>query len=351
MPANHLQDDDHDHIRIAIDDVFSIAIQALLHAGLSPAQALPLARTITAAERDECFSHGLYRLPGCTETIKSPKFVANAIPVIAEISVAAVRADARYGYSPLAFEKALPLVEQKAKLAGICILAINNCFHCTALWPEIEALTERGLAAIAMTSSHSWVAPAGGTQPTLGTNPFAFGWPRHDERPYVFDFATSIIARGDIALHYMGGKPIPLGWALDVDGNPTTNAAAALSGAMLSFGGHKGTALSTMIELLAGPLIGDMTSRQSKEFGEDARAAPCHGELIIALDPALLGWGTEAANQASAEQLFSAFAGQGARLPSRRRYEARERTMKNGVRVPKELYERLQSLLPSGGLM
>jgi LDH2 family malate/lactate/ureidoglycolate dehydrogenase len=94
-----------------------------------------------------------------------------------------------------------------------------------------------------------------------------------------------------------------------------------------------------------------MTSRQSKEFGEDARAAPCHGELIIALDPALLGWGTEAANQASAEQLFSAFAGQGARLPSRRRYEARERTMKNGVRVPKELYERLQSLLPSGGLM
>jgi LDH2 family malate/lactate/ureidoglycolate dehydrogenase len=200
-----------------------------------------------------------------------------------------------------------------------------------------------------MTPSHSWVAPAGGTKPVLGTNPIAFGWPRGKDRPYVFDFATSVIARGDIALHKLADKPMPAGWGVDSEGNSTTDAAAALSGAMLTFGGHKGSALSTMIELLAGPLIGDMTSRQSMEFDGGVKAAPCHGELIIAFDPKLLGGGAGTDNHASAEALFAAFVDQGARLPSQRRYEARQRSMKDGVRVPRELYDRIQSLLNSGG--
>lgn len=345
MSSSATQSNDQDYVSIGIDKVFDMALQVLLDAGLSPEQAQPVARVITAGERDECHSHGLYRLPGCVETIQSPKFVPDAVPDIVETSAAVVHADAGYGYSLLAFDRALPLVEQKAKSVGVCILAINNCFHFSALWPEIEAITEKGLAAIAMTPSHSWVAPAGGTRPALGTNPIAFGWPRGKDKPYVFDFATSMIARGDIALHKIDGKPIPPGWALDADGNPTTDAAAALSGAMLTFGGHKGTALSTMIELLAGPLIGDMTSRQSMEFDDGAKAAPCHGELIIVLDPRLLGGGSDAANQESAERLFSAFTDQGARLPSQRRYQARERSMKDGVRVSRPLYDRIQSLL------
>ncbi|HEY6631855.1 MAG TPA: Ldh family oxidoreductase [Rhizobiaceae bacterium] len=344
MPANQTHTRNGDHVLLDVDTVFKLALQILLDAGLSPEQAEPVARTITAAQRDECHSHGLYRLPGCVETIKAPKFVADAVPTIDEASPAVVRADARFGYSLLAFDRALPLVERKAKSAGVCVLAINNCFHFTALWPEIEAFTERGLAAIALTTSHSWVAPDGGTKQTLGTNPFAFGWPRGSEPPYIFDFATSMIARGDIALHNIEGKAIPPVWALDADGNPTTDAAAALSGAMRTFGGHKGTALSTMIELLAGPLIGDRTSRQSKEFDEGAKASPCHGELIIALDPVLLGGGSPKANQAAAEQLFAAFADQGARLPSQRRYEARKRSMSEGIRIPKSLYERILAL-------
>lgn len=333
-----------DHVTLSVDDVFQLALQVLLKAGLSPEQAEPVATVITAGERDECFSHGLYRLPGCVETILSPKFVPDAVPAIVEQSAAVVRADAGYGYSLLAFDRALPLLEKKAKSIGICILAINNCFHFSALWPEIEAITARGLAAIAMTPSHSWVAPAGGIRPVLGTNPIAFGWPRGADKPYVFDFATSAIARGDIALHKLAGQPLQAGWGLDAQGNPTTDAAAALSGSMLTFGGHKGSALSTMIELLAGPLIGDMTSMQSMEFDDGVKAAPCHGELIIAFDPKLLGGG-DPSNHDSAEALFAAFVDQGARLPSQRRYEARERSLKNGVRVPTALYDRIQSLL------
>ena len=147
-------------------------------------------------------------------------------------------------------------------------------------------------------------------------------------------------------MHKLAGKPIPLGWGVDAAGQPSTDAAAVLQGAMLTFGGHKGSALSTMIELLAGPLIGDMASMESMAFDAGHKAAPCHGELIVAFDPKLLGGAFDDHNDARAEALFAGFAEQGARLPSQRRYQARGRSLENGVRIPRHLYDRAHSLLP-----
>nr|WP_281400470.1 Ldh family oxidoreductase [Microvirga arabica] len=142
------------------------------------------------------------------------------------------------------------------------------------------------------------------------------------------------------------GQAIPTGWAIDSEGNPTNDPTAALAGAMLTFGGHKGSALSAMIELMAGPLIGDMTSAESMAFDEEVGAAPCHGELILAFDPKVF-LGADAAQHVSrAEKMFESIIGQGARLPSQRRYEARERSKVNGVRIPNALYDDLQALLP-----
>src|SRR5690606_15255468 len=132
--------------------------------------------------------------------------------------------------------------------------------------PVVEEIASHGLAALSMNPSHSWVAPYGGSRGELGTNPMAFAWPRKNRLPYVFDFATSAAARADIALLRQQGKLLPEGWGLDAEGRPSTDAAQVLQGAMLPFGGHKGSALATMIELMSGPLIGDRTSRQSMEF-------------------------------------------------------------------------------------
>ncbi len=338
--------DTDDVVALSIDEVFALAYDVLSRAGLGHDHAEAVARVITAGERDECASHGLYRLPGCVQTIRSGKLALDVEPVIVDASPALVRVDAGHAYSVLAFERAAPLLVEKAKTAGIAALAINNCFHFSALWPEIEQLTAQGVAALAMTPSHAWVAPAGGKRGLLGTNPIAFGWPRPGPHPYVFDFATSAIARGDLALHDIAGKPIPQGWGVDAEGAPTTDARAALDGAMLTFGGHKGSALSTMIELMAGPLIGDLTSLQSMEFDAGEKLAPMHGELILAFDPGLLGGGDAAAQTARAEHLFAAFADQGARLPSERRFAARARSVARGVRVPRALYERIEALEP-----
>ncbi|MBZ4261333.1 Ldh family oxidoreductase, partial [Mycobacterium tuberculosis] len=105
-------------------------------------------------------------------------------------------------------------------------------------------------------------------------NPIAFGWPRQDKPPFIVDMATSAAARGEIQLHQRAGKALPEGWGIDSQGRPTTDAAEVLNGAMLTFGGHKGSALAAMVELLAGPLIGDMTSAESLAWDNGAGGLP-----------------------------------------------------------------------------
>lgn len=279
-------------------------------------------------------------------TLRSGKVSADAEPEVHDVADSLVRVDAKGAYSLLSFDKGRPLLAAKARRHGMAALAINHCYHFSALWPEVEAIASEGLVALAMTPSHSWVAPYGGTKGVFGTNPLAFAWPRPGGNPFVFDFATSAAARGEIELHRRAGKDIPEGWAVDKDGKPTTNAEAAMAGTMLTFGGYKGSALSAMIELMAGPLIGDFLSLESQAYDAGAGATPYHGELIIAIDPKTF-MGTEWAKHTDrAEALFEAIVYQGARLPSQRRYEARARSLETGtVTIPAKLYEDILALL------
>ncbi len=301
-------------------------------AGLSEAQAAAVARVIVAGERDHCKSHGVYRAEGILRTVKAGKVDPVAVPVLTGAAeTAVVHVDARHGFSNAAFDLGLPALVARAHRFGIAAMVVNDCTHFAALWPEVEAVAAHGLAALAMCPSYASVAPVGGSRPLLGTNPFAFGWPRPGSTPYVFDFATSMVARGEIELHRRAGKPLPEGWAIDAEGAPTTDPVAALGGAMLPFGGHKGSAIGTMIELLAGIMIGDMTSPEALAYLGTTALLPHHGELVIALDPAHFAAGRAGDVFARAESLFDAIAGQGARLPSQRRFAARAVSEAEGI--------------------
>ncbi|MBN9242146.1 MAG: Ldh family oxidoreductase [Mesorhizobium sp.] len=300
-------------------------------AGLSSRHAAALARVIVAGERDGCKSHGIYRIEGCLRTLKAGKVSPDAEPILHDDGSAVLRVAAGGAFSCTAFELGAPVLAERAKRLGLAALAINDCTHFSALWPEVEVLTGMGVAALAMCPSYSTVAPAGGSRPLLGTNPIAFGWPRPNQPPYVFDFATSVAARGEIELHRRAGRALPEGWALDAEGEATTDPEAALSGAMLPFGGHKGSAISTMIELLAGAMIGDMTSSEALDWLGTTALAPRHGELILAFSPERFAAGRPGDPFARAETLFEAIVGQGARLPSQRRFAAREKTMAHGI--------------------
>ncbi len=336
-------------VSLSLSEVHDLAMQVLTHNGLSRVHAEAVARVIVAGERDECHSHGVFRLLMCTRSLQGGMVSCHAEPTVIDRSVAIVAVDAKLGFSQLAFELGSQRLVEKVRRTGIAALVINNCFHFSALWPEVESLAEQGLAALAMTPAHACVAPAGGYKPVFGTNPMAFGWPRPGSHPYVFDFATSVVARGEIELYRRSGRDIPSGWGVDASGAATTDPDAVLRhGAMLTFGGYKGSALSTMIELLAGPLIGDLTSLESKTHDDqhgNAGGAPCHGELIIAFDPAVFSQGDAQADQTRAEHLFQTITDQGARLPSQRRFEARARSLAHGVKIPRTLHDDVLTLL------
>lgn len=333
-------------VRLSLDETYDLAERACRRAGYAPAHAAAIARTVTAAERDEAVSHGLFRIPFYVRALAEADVSPEAEPVFSETAPGVLRADARNGFAPLALERGTPRLAERARELGIAALAVVNAYNVAALWPEVERLAEAGLASLAFTASLSYVAPAGGSAPLFGTNPMAFGWPREGRPPVVFDQASSASARGEIQVRLRDGEPLPEGWAVDAAGAPTTDPQAALEGAQLPFGGHKGSSIALMIELLAGALLGDLFSFEASEVDAANTGAPRGGELLIAFAPErFVPAGNRADQLAHAEELFSRILSQeGARLPADRRYAARRRSEMDGVSVPRPFYEQLRSL-------
>lgn len=340
MPAS-------DQVRISLEEVHRVTEAALRVHGASAENADAVAKTITAAERDDCKAHGLFRVPFYVKGLKDGKVNGKAVPAVQDISPALARVNAHRGYAPLAIRVGIEELVDKATTNGIGAVAIVNCYHVAALWPEVEWLAERGFVSFAFTQYLAFVAPAGGTQRVYGTNPMAFGWPREGAPPLVFDQASSASSRGDLLLHHRDGKRLPLGWAVDSDGNPTSDPAEGLKGAQLPFGGYKGAALALMVELLAGALIGTPFSFEATEMDPREDMPPLGGELVIAVDPTKFHVDPQDPLSHS-EKLFDRVLSQeGTRLPSDRRYAARKESISNGVLVSRSFYQTLQDMTAS----
>lgn len=331
-------------VRLSLDEVRSLAVQTLAVAGLQEKSRLALADTITAAERDGCKSHGLFRLPHIVDGIRLGKVDPNSVPEVIDKAPGAVLVQARRGMSTLAFQAGLPSLVKKAKENGVAVMSIVDVFHYSALWPEMEALAAEGLVGMAFLTSKSFVAHHGGSRKVYGTNPMAFGFPRADGHPpLIWDQASAMMARGEITLHGQEGKLLPHGCGVGPDGQPSNEPAAVLAGSQLPFGGHKGSAIALMVELLASGLTGAPLSSQQREEDVDSRdASPTRaGELVLAINPGVTSAvGGAGAVAAHCESLFAEILGdEGTRLPSSRRYQMRETTPVTGVEVPGWLHD------------
>lgn len=171
----------------------------------------------------------------------------------------------------------------------------------------------------------------------------SFAWPRKNGPPMAFDQASSAMARGEIMIHARDGHEVPDGVGIDANGNPTNDPQSILQGAQLTFGGYKGSAIALMIDLLAGPLIGESFSAEAGRTDNGDGGPARGGEFILAIDPAHLGASSQYLDHA--EQLFAELTEQdGVRLPGDRRLKARELTPTEGVHVPRALYDKLMEL-------
>ena len=324
---------------LTADQVRALALSVLTANGLAEDQAASIADIVTRAEQDECRSHGLYRMAGYVAGLRSGRVNRSARPKVTHLRPGLLRVDADGGFAPPAAEQARADFLAATRSCGIAAMAVVNAHHYSALWADIEPLAQAGLVCWSFVVGQCAVAPHGGTEKLMGTNPIGFGWPRPVGPPFVFDLSTSVVARGEVEMKRLAGEELPPGWGIDAQGLPTTDPASALSGALLPFGGYKGSALSMMVELIAGPLIGEMTSRQVAALGHNDGGPPPGGELFIAIDPTGLGG-------QSAESFFeNALSQPGLRLPSDRRLAARARSMVGGVHVSTDLLAKVRHLL------
>ena len=330
-----------DAVPMTLEEVHALATKCLVSSGANAENARAVADIVTAAERDICASHGLFRIPGYCASLKSGKVNGNSSPTASRIAPAVVRVEGQGGFAPLALEVGrAPLIEA-AREQGVAALAVRDIHHFAALWPETQALAEEGLVGFAFTAALPYVVAAGGRKPIFGTNPMSFAWPRPGKDPMVFDQASSTLARGDIMIAKRDGHAVPLGTGVDKDGNDTTDPGAILDGgAQLTFGGYKGSAIAMMVELLAGALIGDLFSFESKKIDIGDGGPPRGGEFMLAIDPARLGDADGWA--AHAEALFAEMiSDDGVRLPADRRHANRKLTPTEGAHIPRALYEKL----------
>jgi LDH2 family malate/lactate/ureidoglycolate dehydrogenase len=346
-----------DQTTLTLEQVTNLCTSALVRAGLNKESAIAIADTITKAERDGCASHGLFRVPGYCRSLKLGKVNGAVMPEVLPAAAAVVKVDCKGGFAPLALNIGVPLLIEKAKANGVAVLYIKNSFHFAALWPEVEEIAMQGLVGIACVNSKSFCAHHGGTQKIYGTNPMAFGFPRkNSNEPLVWDQASAAMARGDISLHARDGKALPEGCAIDPDGKSTTDPTAALKGAQLTFGAHKGTAIALMVELLAAALTGSPFAYEARKNDSDPSSSTptMHGEFIVAFAPQHSGGEEDEGGGDTRQQqpmlerveaLFKEILGQeGTRLPSGRRYRNRLITPKTGTVVPTALATEIAEL-------
>lgn len=324
------------------DALRAVVQQILVRNGCRAEVAAILAANCVAAERDGSVSHGLFRVDGYVSTLRSGWVDGAAVPVVEDRAPGCLMVDAANGFTQVALAAARPAFVQKIRDNGIAMLGIRNSHHLAALWPDVEPFAEEGLIAIAMINSMTCSVPTGAKRPVFGTNPLAMAAPAGADGVLVFDMATTTTAHGDVQVARREGHMLPPGTGVDRDGNPTGDPAAILDGgALVPFGGHKGSLISMMVELLCAGLGGGNFSWEFDWSGHPGATTPHTGELFLGIDPARAGglpFGLRA------ETLIAKLRDAGLdHFPGERRHRIRA-ARAEGIPVPAERMARLRAL-------
>jgi len=329
-------------VPLSIDQAGTLAQAVLTRHETSKANAECVARALVAAEVDGQKGHGLSRLPSYAAQAASGKVDGHAVPTVEQVAAAALRIDAGSGFAFPALALAVDRLSSLAMETGIAAAGVHRSHHFGQAGYHVEQLAAKGLVGLAFGNSPKAIAPWGGSEGVFGTNPIAFAAPRRSQAPLLIDLSLSKVARGKVMVAAKQGEPIPEGWALDRDGNPTTDAEAALQGTMLPMGDAKGAALVLMVEILAAALTGARFGFEASSFFAAEGEPPGVGQFLVAIDPDVFS-GNAFADRL--EALTGAILEQrGTRLPGVRRLALRAQAAREGLAIPAALHDELKQL-------
>ena len=272
--------------QVTLSEIEATVNTALERHGASPWIAAEVARAVRKAEAVGNRICGLYYLESYCKQLQSGRVKGDVEPIVTRPRPGAVRVDARFGFAQPAFARALPEAVAAARDCGVASLAVGHAHTCTSLGFFTEQIALEGLIGLGMTNASPIVAPPGGKTRVIGTNPIAFSVPDGEGGLAMqFDQSTTTVALGKITMAKAAGEKIPEGWAVDIEGEPTTDPEEAITGSLISMGGYKGWGFGLMAELLAAGLTGGVVSRDVKPL--KALEGPPHdlGQFYLLMDP------------------------------------------------------------------
>lgn len=331
-------------MKLTEDELRGVGMAALMAAGADEKTAQSVVRALLTAELDGLTAHGFSRIPFFVDQVREGKIIADAQPSVVQKAPSILMADAGNGFAFPAIDMALDALIPLCRKQGIAMAGVFHSHHCGALGVFSERLAREGLASIIMSNSPASMAPWGGTRPTFGTNPIAFGCPHHPD-PIIIDMSLSRVNRAELVLAHKQGTKIPSGWALDRDGHPTMDPIEALEGTILPAGGVKGAALALMVEILTGCLTGASCGYEAAPFMADDNQPPNLGQTFVAIDPDKCSGSFMAKVSALAQVISSQ---DGARIPGERRFQQRMKNRRDGIFFPDDLFRELVALARQG---
>jgi len=329
-----------------LGDLRDLAVRALQRAGASQSMAESTAAALVGAEAQGLSSHGVARVAQYAAHLRSARADGNATPVVLRERGGAVLIDARCGLAFPACARAVDEAIRRAREFGVSFAGVTNSHHFgVAAW-HLAPVANARMVGLAFGNSPAAMPMAGGKRALFGTNPIAAVFPRHAAPPLTIDLSLSEVARGKVMVAAKEGRSIPLGWALDARGQPTTDAKAALQGSMLAMGGAKGAMLALVVELLVTALTGAAMGFEASSFFVDDGNRPRIGQAFLAIDPdALAGSATYFAR---VETLVTAMLDdEGVRLPGERRDALAHSAASAGVEIAPALLQQLRDLAAS----
>lgn len=253
---------------VTIDELRQTAAQILMNLGEDQTNADIASKIMVWADARGVATHGTYLLTPIAKRAKARMIqLPTQVTTIRDNSGTGVL-DGNNGLGQVAAYRAMKTSIEKAKKSGLAITVVRNTNNIGSLGYYSLMAAHEGMIGIAMTNGAPAIAPWGGAEAFMGTNPFSIGVPTYTENPLIADMSSSIVARGKIRAASRKKTPIPQGWALDENGEPTNDPDVALKGTLLPMGGPKGAALALIVDVFAGMLSGSKYGPDVKTFHE-----------------------------------------------------------------------------------
>lgn len=336
---------------VPVSTVIAFIRSAFIAIGVPEADAEKVAALMVEADLTGADAHGLFRLPQYVRRTQAGGVNPKANVTVERTAPATAMVDGDNGLGHLVMARAAETAIELARETGIGWVGVKRSNHAGTAGIYAAMPIEHGMVGIySVVASANHMAPWGGIDMLLGTNPLGVGIPAGEEPPVVLDFATTVVSYGTVKSHALEGRPMPEGWMVSrADGAPMTDAKRSTEGMLLPIGDHKGSGLALILGLLSGPLNGAAFGRDVVDFNADDSTETNTGHFILALDIArfvpLDEFKAEMDRHLRDLRASKTLPGAGAiRLPGDRRYALKKERIRDGIPVSAALRAQLDAL-------